>query len=167
MVFVRTFIALAAATVVLAGCQTPRYKEFSRVKEGMQKDLVIEEAGGPNVSRRWHGKDRWIYNYDTPDGPQTREVHFEEGRAVYVGDKVVPAVSAEEQDRINEQSNAEEEKRMTAEHIRWAEEHGVAYKLKTGSELDNDDIRLQEGLYGTRNMQRERSKVAPNFQDVN
>jgi len=164
---VRELIFLSLALATLSGCVTPRYKEFARVKEGMEKDQVIDEAGGPNVSRRWHGKDRWIYNYYTPDGRQTREIHFEEGKAIYVGNKVVPAVSAEEQDRINDQSNAEEDKRVTAEHIQWAEEHGVAYKLKTGTQLDSDDIRMQEGMYGTRNMSRERQKVAPNFQEVN
>ena len=162
----RTLLLLLLAGA-LVGCQTPRYKEFTHVKEGMEKDQVIEEAGGPNVSRRWHGKDRWIYNYHTPSGRQTREVHFEDGRAIYVGDKVVPAIAADEQDRMNEQSNVAEDKRVSAEHIQWAEEHGVAYKPKTGAALDNDDIRLQEGMYGTRNLSRERQKVAPTFQDVN
>jgi hypothetical protein len=133
----------------------------------MEKDEIIDQAGGPNVSRRWKGKDRWIYNFKTPDGRQTREVHFEEGRAVYVGDKVVPLVSAEEQDRINEQSNVAEDKRMTAEHAQWAEQHGVAYKFKATKDLDDQDLKLQESLYGTRNLERERLKVAPTFQEIN
>jgi outer membrane protein assembly factor BamE (lipoprotein component of BamABCDE complex) len=164
---VRELVVLLFALAILQGCQTKRYKEFSRLKEGMEKDEVIEEAGGPNVSRRWHGKDRWIYTYRTPEGRQTREVHFEDGRAVYVGDKVVPLVSPEDQDRINDQSNVAEENRLTAEHIRWAEEHGVAYKPKTGADLDDDDVRLQESFYGTRNVERARSKVAPTFKEVN
>lgn len=155
-----------AMLLVLSACQTARYKEFGGVKEGMEKDLVIEQAGGPDVSRRWHGKDRWIYNYYTPDGQQTREVHFQEGKAVYVGKKVVPAVSAEEQDLINEQSNADEDKRMTAEHARWAEEHGVAYRVKTGNELDDADRRLQQSLYGTTDIARERDRVAPHYEEV-
>jgi hypothetical protein len=161
-------LLLLIATSTLMSCQTPRYKEFGGVKEGMEKDLVLDQAGGPNISRRWHGKDRWIYNYTaTPEGPQTREIHFDNGRAVYVGKKVVPAVSAEEQDRINEQSNAEEDKRVSAEHIQWAEDHGVAYKPKTGYDLDSDDLQLQQSLYGTRDLKRERQKVAPNYQDIN
>jgi outer membrane protein assembly factor BamE (lipoprotein component of BamABCDE complex) len=164
---VLNFVAVACL-VILSGCQTPRYKEFGGVKPGMEKDLVIEQAGGPNVSRRWHGKDRWIYNYvQTPNGPQTREVHFEDGKAIYVGDKVIPAVSGEEQDRINDQSNAEVEKQMTAEHKVWAEEHGVAYKPKTGDQLDADDVRLQQSLYGTRDIKRERTKIAPTYHDIN
>jgi outer membrane protein assembly factor BamE (lipoprotein component of BamABCDE complex) len=159
------FLLLLAMTLI--GCQTPRYKEFSRLKEGMEKDQVIEQAGGPNVSRRWKGKDRWIYDYKTPDGRQTREVHFEEGRAVYVGSKVVPLVSAEEQDRINEQSNVAEEKRVNEDHLRWAEEHGVAHRLKSAADLDDDDVRLQESLYGIRNVERARTKVAPTYLEVN
>ena len=162
---VRGILILLLAMMTL-GCQTKRYKEFSRLKEGMQKDEVIEQAGGPNVSRRWKGKDRWIYDYQTPDGKQTREVHFEEGRAIYVGTKVVPLVSAEEQDRINEQSNVAEEKRMTAEHVRWAEERGIAYRYKSGAELDDADIKMQESMYGTRNIERERLKVAPTYQEI-
>ena len=163
---VRTFLILLLALGTL-GCQTQRYKEFSRLKEGMEKDQVLEQAGGPNVSRRSKGKDRWVYDLHTPEGRESREVQFEEGRAVYVGAKVVPLVSAEEQDRINEQSNVTEEKRVTAEHIKWAEERGVAYKFKSGQDLDAADVKLQESLYGVRNLERERNKVAPTFQDVN
>lgn len=167
MVLVRTIISLIFATAILNGCQTPRYKEFGGVKPGMEKDLVLDQAGGPNVSRRSHGKDRWIYNYTTtPEGPQNREVQFEDGRAVYVGTKVAPAVSADQQDRINEKLNVEDEKRANAEHIAWAEEHGVAYKPRTGALLDDDDVRLQQSLYGTRDIKRERQKIAPNYQAV-
>jgi hypothetical protein len=68
---------------------------------------------------------------------------------------------------MNEQSNVAEDKRMTAEYMRWAEEHGVAYRLKSGAELDDADVRLQESLYGTRNAERARNRVAPTYQEIN
>jgi outer membrane protein assembly factor BamE (lipoprotein component of BamABCDE complex) len=123
-------ILLSSAVVfgssLLLSCQSPRYKEFSEVKQGMEKDLVLKAAGNPTVARRWNGKDRWIYYYvQTPDGPQTREVHFQDGRAVYVGTKVVPDVSAEDQDRLNDESNAEEQKLLEADYQKWAETVGA------------------------------------------
>lgn len=166
MVTTHKLIVLMLLGASLSGCQTPRYKQFGGVKQGMEKDLVLDEAGGPNVSRRSHGQDRWIYNYATPEGPLTREVHFEEGRAVYVGQKVVPAVSGEEQDRINDQVNTEQDKRAAAEHQSWADEHGVAYRYKPKSEMDTIDLRLQNSMYGTRDLRREREMVAPNYQEI-
>ncbi|MEK7356567.1 MAG: hypothetical protein AAB250_08965, partial [Bdellovibrionota bacterium] len=123
-VFTKTCV-FAVALVSLSSCQTPRYKEFAGVKQGMEKDLVLEAAGHPTIARRWNGKDRWIYQYlQTPDGPQTREVHFQDGRAVYVGTKVVSDVSAEDQDRLNDEANEAEQKRMEADYRKWAETVG-------------------------------------------
>ena len=160
-------LVLLTALGLFSSCQTARHKEFAGIKPGMEKDLVIEQAGGPNVSRRFHGKDRWLYNYtSTPDGPQTKEVHFENGRAVYVGAKVIPKVSADEQDRLNDQSNEAVAQRDAAEVARWNEEHGVATTLKTGNQLDHQDLRIQQSMYGTVDKQRERAKVAPKFESI-
>lgn len=142
-------LAFASALLTLSSCQTPRYKEFSSVKQGMEKDLVLEAAGNPTIARRWNGKDRWIYHYlKTPDGPQTREVHFQDGRAVYVGTKVVPDVSAEDQDRLNDESNEQEQKRMEAEYKKWAETVGAVTAGdgdKSNPEIDAD---FRERTYG-------------------
>ena len=154
------------ALSLLSACQTPRYKEFTGIKPGMQKDQVLETAGGPTVSRRWNGKDRWIYNYaTTPEGTQTREVHFEDGKAVYVGAKPIPKVTAAEQDRLNEESNVAEDRKNADEQRRWNEEHGVATTLKTGNQLDRQDLRIQKSIYGTSNP-RERQQLAPSFESV-
>ena len=127
---------LISALVSLAACQTPRYKEFSNVKPGMEKDLVLDVAGNPSVARRWNGKDRWIYYYvQTPDGPQTREVHFQDGKAVYVGTKVVPDVSAEEQDHLNDESNEAEQKNL--EEIFYGKSLVVPAHKSTGFESIN------------------------------
>ncbi|HVK59940.1 MAG TPA: outer membrane protein assembly factor BamE [Bdellovibrionales bacterium] len=88
-------ISIAA---VLTACQTPA-ERFTKVKPGMSKDEVLEAAGNPTFSRRWQSKDRWIYTFDNRSAE--REVHFENGKATYVGGTVTPPVSAAEQDRLN------------------------------------------------------------------
>lgn len=95
------FVSSALAGL-LSGCQTPRYLEFEQIKIGMTKDQVLSAAGGPNVSERWHGMDRWIYRLaDRPEGPLTRELHFVNGVAIYVGPPQAPLVSADETDMKN------------------------------------------------------------------
>ncbi|MCM2282574.1 MAG: hypothetical protein NDI61_12090 [Bdellovibrionaceae bacterium] len=104
------------ACLFFVGCQTPKHVEFTRIKEGMVKGDVVEAAGNPSRTQRWQGKDRWIYEL-YPDGVHAdiREVHFTEGRVTYIGTPTVPEVSAEEQDRLNAESNIAEEKRLETE----------------------------------------------------
>jgi outer membrane protein assembly factor BamE (lipoprotein component of BamABCDE complex) len=147
----------------LASCQTPRTKEFESVKEGMQKDQVLETTGAPSVARRWHGKDRWIYQmYDRKDENkvETREVHFEEGHATYVGAQYTPKVSAQEQDRLNEESNKAEAERLATQSSE-RDSYVGAVSARNGSgvhkdsqgpnlnaPLDEDDRRFRESTYG-------------------
>jgi outer membrane protein assembly factor BamE (lipoprotein component of BamABCDE complex) len=101
---IRGFLAIAVllGSALSVGCQTSRFKSFGEVKEGMGKDEVIAAAGPPNRSRRWQGKDRWIYQFPNANQPPTiREVHFQDGHVVYVGSRVEADVPAEQQDVIN------------------------------------------------------------------
>ena len=158
--------AAIVAFSVLSACQTTRSKEFSGLRSGMSKSEALSQAGGPDVTRRWQGKDRWIYNYGRiPGDESSREVHFENGRAVYVGQRVVPKISAADHDRLNEQSNAAQEKRDADEQRHWNEEHGVANTLKTGNQLDRQDLRIQKSMYGTTS-DRERKQIAPQYESV-
>ena len=164
---------------LLTGCVTPRYKEFKNVKQGMEKDQVLSAAGGPNYSKRWKGKDRWIYEMkNTPEGSQTKEVHFEEGKAVYVGSKVVPAVSGEEQDRINEESNVQEEKRLSEQDLAWEAARGVARTQYSGPKPQNKtpanntrqfdpyDRKFNESTYGVQDHEAEKTRIAPTFEAI-
>lgn len=93
----------AAISLLFVGCQTPRYKEFEVIRPGMTKAEVIEAVGGPTSKLRRQGVDRWQYTFENhPDGEQTREVHFVDGKATYVGAQLKSVVSPENQDRINE-----------------------------------------------------------------
>lgn len=96
------FFAVLVSTVLIGACQTPRHKEFESIHGGMSKSEVLAIMGGPNRTQRWHGRDRWVYLlYGHPDGDVAREVHFENGKSTYVGAAIKPAVSADEQDRLN------------------------------------------------------------------
>jgi hypothetical protein len=98
-------LALVSASLFF-GCATTRHQEFTRVKPGMDKQAVLEFAGNPDRTMRYQGKDRWIYDFRLDDyNTDSQEVHFQEGRVVYIGKAIQPAVSADEQDDLNESSN--------------------------------------------------------------
>lgn len=98
--------SLMVLSSLLAACTTPRQKGFEKIQVGMDKSSVLEIAGNPDKTQRWNGKDRWTYKHLISDtNAEIKEVHFEEGRVVYVGSQVHPAISAEEQDRRNAAQN--------------------------------------------------------------
>ena len=107
------FLLLTAS--ILAGCQTARWRDFDKIKTGMNKAEVLDLVGGPDRTRRWQGKDRWTYVFKKPTGESIEDVHFEEGKVVYSGAPPVPKISAEEQDRLNEETNVREDARVRAE----------------------------------------------------
>lgn len=88
--------------------------DFARLQPGMEKADVLDIMGSPQRTQRWHGMDRWTYIYYQNVARQEKEVHFADGRATYVGGKYEPPVSAEEQDRIFANENAEIEKTYAA-----------------------------------------------------
>ena len=115
----------------------PSISDFNKdVKIGMLKTEVIAELGSPFTSRRWHGRDRWIYHFYKKDGDIvkkiTKELHFENGVVVYKGDPIKPKVSAEEQDEMNLQEvladqkawekRKEDAKKSREEYKKWVEQ---------------------------------------------
>lgn len=78
----------------------------------MEKGDVLDIMGDPQRKARVKGADRWTYVFYDEKTRTEKEVHFVDGKAVYVGDYVPPKVSAEERDRQNEESNFEIEKRL-------------------------------------------------------
>ncbi len=165
--------ALIACLVGFTACQTPQHKRFENVQLGMEKLDVVDAAGTPAKTRRWQGKDRWTYEMWNKADRTTivREVHFQNGRVTYIGRPVMPAVSAEEQDKINEAIDAEENRRIAEDEERRDKELGVARVKKTSQTqvqpLDEHDERLRESLYGIpANKEREKRKRAPVFEPV-
>ncbi len=127
-------LAAFACGFLSAGCQTPRHKEFALIQEGMLKDDVVEAAGNPTRTRRWRGKDRWIYVYHPGgDAQDVKEVHFTDGKVTYAGAPLEPEIPADEQDRRNEESNLAEEQRLAAERAA-----AQAAKVRAADDLSGD-----------------------------
>ncbi len=114
----QTLLLFFTASTLLTACQTPPHLGFQTLKEGMEKDQVLEAVGNPARTQRWQGKDRWIYQFYTHSekAPEVKEIHFMEGKIVYLGAPIAPAVSAAEQDATNESSNRDAEKSLLDEY---------------------------------------------------
>jgi outer membrane protein assembly factor BamE len=97
--------------LISVGCATTPQEQWQKVKVGMYKDEVLEIMDSPQRTQRWHGLDRWTYVYFDKSSPerQYKEVHFQEGKANYVGEFYKPQISAEDQDTANEVANREVE----------------------------------------------------------
>lgn len=72
------------------GCQSSPLKDFSELKVGMEKGEVLDILGNPNHSGRFHGKDRWTYVFYDNKIRYKKEVHFDQGHVVYLGDTWTP-----------------------------------------------------------------------------
>ena len=125
-----SIVCLAFATV-MSGCQTYQHKQFQLVKAGQEKGDVLEIMGSPDSSRRWKGTDRWTYIFYDKNERQEKEIHFEEGKAIYIGDRPVPLISAEEEDRRNEESNKELAKARAEERSQASNETFEEYVKRT------------------------------------
>lgn len=98
-------------------------KQFSRLQVGMEKDDVLVMMESPQRTQRWKGQDRWTYIiYDDNNNRTLKEVHFENGRVVYTGDPQIPAVGADKQDQINQESNTEIENLSKAQQQQQRQE---------------------------------------------
>ena len=134
-------------SLCLGACQSSRVKEFEQVHSGMSKSEVLSAIGGPVRTQRWHGRDRWEYRmYGSLNGEAAkeivREVHFEDGKATYVGNAIKPAISADEQDRLNENYSRDADARdredvansregITVQKFRPVDENGNVTKPPT------------------------------------
>ena len=110
----RNLVLALISIFLFAGCSLSQKKQFEHVQVGMDKGEVLGLLESPQRTQRWHGMDRWTYIFYDENQRQEKEVHFQEGRANYVGDVYVPAVSADQQDKLNEASNREMESQLQA-----------------------------------------------------
>lgn len=104
---IMSLIAICACTTI------EQKKQFEQVQVGMDKGQVLEIMDSPQRTERHHGQDRWTYFIENSEAqnPIQREqklekqIYFENGQSTYVGDPIKPLISAEVQDRINEEQN--------------------------------------------------------------
>lgn len=111
--FARSLL-FSSLLLALTACQSHTKRDFEKLKIGMYKEDVLDVMGSPHRRQRWQGMDRWTYIYMEEHDKIEKEVRFSEGRAQYLGSPYVPAVSADDQDRIYEAQNAEIEKELAA-----------------------------------------------------
>ncbi len=90
---------------VFLGCQTNQLKQYEQVKVGMDKGQVLELMGSPQKTSRLKGQDRWTYVFYEKGSEYQKEMLFDAGKSTYVGDIQAVQVSADEQDKKNEESN--------------------------------------------------------------
>jgi outer membrane protein assembly factor BamE len=93
----------------LLGCQTNPKRQFEKISNGMEKNNVLHLMGPPTTSLRFSGKDRWIYRFYENDERFVKEIHFLDGKAVYVGDEyqAPPEQQALFIDSVNEKRDRE------------------------------------------------------------
>lgn len=128
------FALLCFFVVFTAACQSMPSKQFTKLKTGMDKDDVLQIMGSPDRTQRWQGMDRWTYKVWESDTSELKEVHFSEGIAVYVGEFVKPEISADEQDKINEESNQKLEEQLAARKIENQKQYQKYEQEVRGSE---------------------------------
>ncbi len=104
------------STILCFSCVTPRDKQVASIHVGMLKDQVIDAAGSPTTFNRYQGKDRWVYRVVKDSDITTTEILFQNGKTVYVGPPLTPALSAEEQDKYNQIYNQRQD--ATEERVR-------------------------------------------------
>lgn len=126
-------------SLLTTACQTSMLKQFSEVKQGMEKDDVLDLMGSPVRTERFHGKDRWTYVFYDKRIRFEKEVHFYEGSAVYVGDTWQPEApkSASAVDSVNESKNKEIDEQIARE----VEVNRRNYELYEASTKGEDKVR--------------------------
>lgn len=103
-------LIFSALTGLLSACATNMLNQFERIHVGMEKEDVLSLLDSPQRTQRWKSQDRWTYIFYSDRTRYEKEVHFENGKAVYVGNHPSPPISAESKDLKIEQENAELEK---------------------------------------------------------
>ncbi len=96
--------------IMSLGCSTvPEQRQFSKIANGMPKYEVLDRLGEPTRVRRSQGRDRWTYIYQHKGIQVEREIHFVEGKVVYVGNPPAAKVSAEQADEENRRTTEDNE----------------------------------------------------------
>ncbi len=74
----------ALLVIFLSACASASLTT-SHVREGMDKDQVLELAGSPKRTYRTNSQDHWIYVSFKNNDEYTQDLTFEEGKLVRVG----------------------------------------------------------------------------------
>ena len=76
-------------------------ERFNKIELGMDKTDVLDEVGSPNRSLRHDQQDVWLYNFQTDNSAEQREISFKNEFVSYVGEprprNEPPKVKSEEE----------------------------------------------------------------------
>ncbi|MBX2987836.1 MAG: outer membrane protein assembly factor BamE [Bdellovibrionaceae bacterium] len=133
------FIFLAATLLGLTACQSSMLRSFEKLHPGMDKHQVLQVMGSPDTSMRMHGKDRWIYRFYEDNIRFEKEVHFQDGAAVYVGNAWVPQAerSAIAVDQKNQEINVAAEQ----EQVERKKQNAVLFEQYEKQSKGQDKVR--------------------------
>lgn len=140
-------LAAFSGLLLFSGCQTNMVKAFDSLKVGMDKDEVLDTIGGPRAVTRFHGKDRWFILYYHDKIRYEKEIHFLEGRAVYIGEpyEAPPEKQAAYVDKLNE-----------AQDIRTFQE-----LVQSRKESEQEEITLEQKI-----RKNDKVRTVPQFEPV-
>jgi len=108
-------LLFSLSSLILMACQSDPAHDFTELEPGMDKAHVLGVMGSPQRTQRNRGQDRWTYIFYNHMDREEKEVHFQDNRAVYLGNPIPPTISAEAQDAMNANDNAEVD-RLAAQH---------------------------------------------------
>src|SRR4051812_25882725 len=76
--FVRLKKGLLASLTVVAfvGCASNQLDRFEKIKEGMDKDAVLEILGSPLRTEKSATEEKWAYKYYIGDNKEKEELKF-------------------------------------------------------------------------------------------
>ncbi|MGZ3769433.1 MAG: outer membrane protein assembly factor BamE domain-containing protein [Bdellovibrio sp.] len=133
------FMVIALLGVMTTACQTSMLRQFSSVKQGMEKAEVLDLMGSPQATQRFHGKDRWTYIFYDNKIRFEKEVHFFNGTAIYVGDiwQPEPEKSAVAMDIQIEKKNREIDEQIA----KAVEQHRKEYDAYESASKGQDKVR--------------------------
>ena len=104
----KAVISLSSALLMI-GCATNHRALLQKIEPGMSKSEVIESVGGPNRIVRRNGIETWVYYFDPTrridDQQHALQITFKSALATTVGPRQLSAVSASQQDEINQRAN--------------------------------------------------------------
>ena len=71
--------------LTLSGCASGLHQNLAKLRNGMDKDEVLSQAGDPRRTFRTNSQDHWIYVFHKEDQEWLQQVDFAEGKVVNIG----------------------------------------------------------------------------------
>lgn len=136
---IRSAVFVVFFGMFCSACQTSMVKQWESIKPGMEKNDVLTLMGSPHQTQRFHGKDRWFYNFYDSQIRFQKEVQFFDGSAVYIGDVWQPAI--EQSAAIQDSQNFEKEKQLEIKISKDAEVHRTNYEAYESQTKGVDRVR--------------------------